>query len=59
MKIEAIIVDEIPKNCGDCCLMEYVNDRPRCFGVSPDISELEGSPYGMTYRRSDCPLVED
>lgn len=28
MVVLKVIVDEIPKSCGDCSLMEYVKDKP-------------------------------
>lgn len=56
MNIKKIIVDEIPQNCGACPLWEYVNDNPMCFGVNRDVCKIEGNPYSMQYRRSDCPL---
>lgn len=60
MKIIKVIVDEIPKSCGDCILMQYVNDSyPVCCGLPKEISEITGNPYDMKYRRSDCPLVKE
>lgn len=58
MVVLKVIVDEIPKSCGDCSLMEYVKDKPVCFGLRgcDYKAELTGNPYDMDYRRSDCPL---
>lgn len=58
MLILEVIVDEIPESCGDCPLMEYVNDSPVCCGLRRHDynAELAGNPYDMDYRRSDCPL---
>lgn len=64
MKIYSINVDEMPKSCGQCPLMDYTAaDYPVCYGIvrdnaeSTDIREIQGNPYDMQYRRSDCPLV--
>ena len=57
MNIDYIVVDEIPDNCGECVLMDYINDHACCLGIAGEkIRELAGNPYTMTYRRSDCPL---
>lgn len=58
MTVKKIIVDEIPKNCGDCIFMRYVCYDPECCALHDDIGKIEGNPYAMTYRRSDCPLEE-
>lgn len=36
MIVLKVIVDEIPKSCGDCSLMEYVKDTPICFALRKD-----------------------
>lgn len=61
MKVQKVIVDEVPENCGDCSLMRYINDNPVCCALArPDYrAELAGNPYDMDYRRSDCPLEEE
>lgn len=57
MKIKKIIVDEMPKNCGECCMMHY-NDlwEASCFGIIGENSLAGADPYSMSFRRSDCPL---
>ena len=59
MKIYSITVDAMPKSCGSCPLCGYVNsDFPVCYGVADqEIRHIEGNPYDMQYRRSDCPLL--
>ena len=61
MQIKEIVVDEIPKSCGECVLMRYLSydDSAHCAGIDGDHSLLIGNPYSMTYRRSDCPLKEE
>lgn len=52
-----IITDEMPSNCGDCMLMQYIADEPKCCGLDAEKNAITGNPYSMTYRRSDCPLI--
>lgn len=56
MKILSITVDEIPKSCGDCMFMKYINDWSKCCALPDEVNDISGSPYDMNYRRSDCPL---
>lgn len=57
MKVLSVKVDEIPKSCGECCLMEYISDTyPVCCALPQEIREITGNPYDMKYRRHDCPL---
>ena len=61
MIVKKVIVDETPESCGECSLMQYINnDTPICCAlVRGDYrAELAGNPYDMDYRRSDCPLEE-
>lgn len=60
MNIYRIVVDEVPKSCGGCALMGYEsNSYPVCYAIGDKrIREIEGNPYDMQYRRSDCPLVK-
>lgn len=58
MKIKEVLVDKIPDNCGECCLLVDAINEYICPVVPKEISRIIGSPYDMTYRRSDCPLVE-
>lgn len=59
MKIYSVHVDEIPESCGGCALMGYINDSPVCYGIADEEKrEIEGNPYSMQYRRSDCPLAK-
>jgi hypothetical protein len=59
MKIYSVHVNKIPESCGGCALMGYINDSyPVCYGIADEEKrEIEGNPYSMQYRRSDCPLV--
>lgn len=61
MIVLKVIVDEIPESCGECSLMQYINDNPVCCALArPNYrAELAGNPYDMDYRRSDCPLKEE
>lgn len=64
MKVLRVIVDEIPTNCGECVLMQYINDSPKCCGIQNTDdnkyhNDIAGNPYDMTYRRSDCPLAKE
>ena len=60
MKILKLIVDEIPENCGKCPFMQYLYDFPKCVAITDENKwDIEGNPYDMKYRRSDCPLKED
>lgn len=59
MKVNEVLVDEIPKSCGECCLLTMTDSGYICPVVPRDISDITGSPYDMTYRRSDCPLKSD
>lgn len=60
MNIYKVVVDELPHNCGQYISIKYVSDSyPVCYGiVDKRIREIEGNPYDMQYRRSDCPLVK-
>lgn len=59
-KVIEVIVNLIPKSCGDCPLMVYLYDSfPVCMGLPQETFEITGNPYEMTYRRSDCPLREE
>lgn len=60
MNIYRVVVDEIPKSCGGCALMVYESESyPVCYAIAnKQIREIEGNPYDMKYRRSDCPLVK-
>lgn len=34
MKVLSVKVDEIPKSCGECCMMKYVRDTyPQCCAL--------------------------
>lgn len=59
MKILSITVDEMPKSCGECFFMKYISDFPKCCALPDEINNIEGSPYDMKYRRSDCPLESE
>lgn len=60
MKINRIIVDEIPKTCGECWLMRFDSkENSRCSGIPDEDNYITGSPEEMSYRRSDCPLVRE
>ena len=52
-----VIADVMPPNCGDCQLMQYIGDEPKCCALPDDINEISGNPYSMKYRRSDCPIT--
>ena len=57
-EILKVVFDEIPKTCGNCPLMFYLHDTtPVCTAVPQEVFEIEGNPYAMKYRRSDCPAV--
>lgn len=58
MTVFEICVDEVPESCGRCPFMEYIEDfYPCCVAITDKtIRALEGNPYDMHYRRSDCPL---
>jgi hypothetical protein len=58
MEIKRIIVDQVPKSCAACTLLEVYGDSAKCFGVNEN-RYLTGNPFEMTYRRSDCLLVAD
>lgn len=59
MKVLSVTVDHVPDSCGKCCLMRYKNsDQPMCCVLPDGVNEIQGNPYDMNYRRSDCPLVE-
>ena len=59
MKLIRAVFDEIPQNCGECPLMVYLHDtQPVCMGLPQEVYEIEGNPYAMKYRRSDCPAEE-
>ena len=58
IEIRKIVVNKMPKNCGECPLMHYeCNSQPVCGAIPKEYWEIEGNPYGMKYRRSDCKLV--
>ncbi len=58
MKVLNITVDEIPKSCGECGFMKYINDWAKCCAFPDEVNDIAGNPYDMNYRRSDCPLSE-
>lgn len=52
-----VIVDDLPKGCGECPMMQYIRDVfPACTLLPQEVYEITGNPYDMNYRRSDCPL---
>lgn len=58
MKVLSVTVDRVPDNCGICYLMRWHNnDQPMCCALPDDVNNIQGNPYDMNYRRSDCPLV--
>lgn len=63
MKIIQVVVDEIPTNCSDCVLMKFIDGCYKCCGIYNDdyldFNNIADSPYCMSYRRSDCPLVKE
>lgn len=60
-KVIEVIVNLIPKSCGDCPLMKYKSyyGSASCVALPYEINDITGNPYEMTYRRSDCPLREE
>ncbi len=57
MKINKVLVDDIPTACGDCILLYYHDGTYYC----PVVDGIKGSqevcnPVNAEYRRSDCPL---
>ena len=60
IEIRAVIVNKIPDNCGECPLMQYLHDStPVCTAIPQEYWEIEGNPYAMKYRRSDCKLKKE
>lgn len=59
IEIRKIIVNKVPEGCGDCPLMQYLHDSPVCVAQPPEVWEITGNPYDMTYRRSDCKLIKE
>lgn len=59
MKIQSIIIDELPKSCSECPLFSYKDsDISYCAGLSNFTkNEIEETPYLYMCRRSDCPLI--
>ena len=58
IKVSKVIVNRMPKSCGECPLMLYEDDIPVCAALPGKIREIQGNPYDMHYRRSDCILCE-
>ena len=57
IEIRKVIVNKLPKGCGDCPLMKYLHDsQPVCTAIPQEYWEITGNPYEMQYRRSDCKL---
>ena len=60
IEIRKVVVNKLPENCGNCPLLQYLHDtQPVCVAISQEYWEIEGNPYSMKYRRSDCPLWTD
>lgn len=60
IRVQRVIVNEIPASCGECPLMIYEDSVvPICTGLPKSIREIQGNPYAMLYRRSDCVLDVD
>ena len=66
IEIRKIVVNEMPKNCGECPLLYFEekcgesfedNHRFICSAAPKEYWKIEGNPYNMKYRRSDCKLV--
>lgn len=57
IEIRSVVVNKMPENCGECPLMQYIQDSPVCTVIPQEYWEIEGNPYNMKYRRSDCKLV--
>lgn len=58
IEIRSVIVNKMPENCGECPLMQYIRDSHAvCTALPEEYWEIEGDPYNMKYRRSDCKLV--
>lgn len=57
--IKRVIVNKTPESCGECPLMLYEDENPVCAALPKEIREIQGNPYNMCYRRSDCVLCED
>lgn len=51
MKVISVIVDGIPNGCESCVLKRCINGRYYC---TPLMAEM---PFGVYFRRHDCPLV--
>lgn len=60
-KVIKVIVNVIPEGCGACPMMTYskYGEWPCCAALPEEINSIEGNPYDMKYRRSDCPLELD
>lgn len=56
VEVRQIFVNRLPDNCGECPLMQYINDSPVCCALPESVWDLTGNPYDMTYRRSDCKM---
>ena len=57
VEVRAVILNKMPLSCGECPLMQYIDDQAVCVGLPQEHWELYGNPYAMTYRRSDCPAL--
>ena len=57
IEIRKIFVNKIPEGCGDCPMMQYIDESPVCVAIPPEVWGIEGNPYNMKYRRSDCKLT--
>lgn len=56
IRIKKAFVNDMPSCCGECPLMIYTYDTPICTALPEEVREIQGNPYAMTYRRSDCVL---
>lgn len=57
VEVRRIIVNRLPDNCGECPLMQYIDDDPVCCALPSFRWHLTGNPCDMTYRRSDCKMA--
>lgn len=57
VEVRRIIVNRLPVNCGECPLMQYIDDEPVCCALPSFRWHLTGNPCDMTYRRSDCKMA--
>ena len=55
--VRHIIVNRLPKNCGECPLMQCIGGDHVCCAIPKYTWSLAGNPYDMTYRRSDCKMM--